>query len=197
MKRWIWYVLAAVACLLAGGGVLYGVLTHKEPGLMLVCWKGGIARYDQNCEELQWKKNQIPLPYYIDFGKDHKVYTEAVVRAAHMWNQEIGPVFRRVNEKEDAIVIIMWGSYEGGQDCSDGHVKHWGYTGPKNVEVGLKNPSDMHTVFRMAAHEFGHVLGLAHDKHAIMQQSQEDMPRDLKFTLPSDHDKKLLRELYQ
>ena len=43
MKRWVWYVIAGLVFALAGGGVLYGVLTHKEPGLLKVCFKGGIG----------------------------------------------------------------------------------------------------------------------------------------------------------
>ena len=68
MKRWVWYVIAAVVFALAGGGVLYGVLTHKEPGLMNVCWKGGIANYTMQCEPLAWKKEQMPLMKGKIFG---------------------------------------------------------------------------------------------------------------------------------
>jgi hypothetical protein len=197
MKRWVWYVIAAVVFALAGGGVLYGVLTHKEPGLMMVCWKGGVADYSTNCEELKWKKEQLPLPYHIAFGEDHKTYIESVVKAADMWNKEIAPVFKRVDKEADAVIKITWGSYEGGKDCAAGYVKHRGYGGPKGADLVLRNPSDIHAVFRFAAHEFGHVLGLAHDDHGIMKPKLEDVTTELKFTLPSDHDKKLLRGLYK
>lgn len=197
MKRWVWYVIAALVFALAGGGVLYGVLTHKEPGLMLVCWEGGIANYSKNCEELKWDKEQMPLTYHIAFGDDHKDYIESVIKAADMWNKEIGPVFKRVDKETEAAVRVTWGSYEGGNDCAAGYVKHRGYSGPKSADLVLRNPSDVHAVFRFAAHEFGHVLGLAHDEHAIMKPKLEDVTDELKFTLPSDHDKKLLRSLYR
>jgi hypothetical protein len=199
MKRWVWYIIAAVVFALAGGGVLYGVLTHKESGLMLVCWEGGIANYNKNCEELKWKKGQMPLPYYIDFGADHKVYVDSVIEAADMWNKEIAPVFKRVDKKENAVVVVSWGAYDSNNsnDCAAGYVKHRGYGGPKSAELVLRNPSDVHAVMRYAAHEFGHVLGLAHDEHGIMKPKLEDVTTELKFTLPTDHDKKLLRGLYR
>lgn len=198
MKRWVWYVIAAVVFALAGGGVLYGVLTHKEPGLMLVCFKGGVADYAPNCEELKWKKEQFPLKYHIDFGPDHKVYVDSVVKGADMWNKEIGTqLFMRTHNKAEAKVQVSWGAYEGGKDCAAGYVKHRGYGGPTGADLVLRNPSDVHAVFRFAAHEWGHVLGLAHDDHAIMKPKLEDVTDQLKFTLPSDHDKKLLRGLYR
>jgi len=195
MKRWVWYVIAGLVFALAGGGVLYGVLTHKEPGLLKVCFKGGIALYEPNCEELKWKKEQLPLKYHIDFGADHKVYVESVVKAADMWNSEICTVFQRVDRAEDAVIKVSWGSYDSGQDCAAGYVQHKGHSGPQSAILVLKNPSDVHAVFRFAAHEWGHVLGLAHDEHAIMKPALADVTTGLKFTLPSDFDKKLLRGL--
>lgn len=199
MKRWVWYVLAGVVFAIAGGGVLYGVLTHKEPGLMLVCWKGGVANYNMNCEELKWKKAQMPLTYHIDFGKDHKVYIDSVVKGAELWNNEIGNVFKRVDKPEDAIVKVSWGSLSYGKDCSAGHTAHKGYGKPESVLVVLKEPSDIHAVYRFAAHEFGHVLGLAHDEapRSIMYPVQPGVTKEMTFVLPSDFDKKLLRKLYR
>jgi hypothetical protein len=197
MKRWVWYLIGAIVLALAGGGVLYGVITHKEPGLMKVCWVDGQAHYDGDCMELKWKKEQMPLPYHISFEKDHKVYTDSVIKGADMWNKEIGPVFKRVDKEADAVVKITWGSVEAGKHCAAGSTSHTGQTGPMGAKVVLREPSDVHAVFRFAAHEFGHVLGLAHDEHAIMKPKLEAETDELKFTLPSDHDKKLLRGLYR
>lgn len=200
MKRWVWYVIGAIVLALASGGVLYGVLTHTEPGLMKVCWKGSQAHYDGDCQELKWSKDKLPLPYYIAFDKDHKVYTDSVVKGADLWNKEIASVFKRVDKEEDALVHVTWGSVEIGKHCSAGSTSHGGTeSGPENAKVVLRNPSDIHAVYRFAAHEFGHVLGLAHDEapRSIMYPIQPDMTNDMTFVLPSDHDKKLLRGLYQ
>jgi hypothetical protein len=198
MKRWVWYIVAATVFALAAGGVIYGVITHKEAGLLKVCWKGGIAHYSPNCEGLKWKKEQMPLPYYIDFKQNHTAYVDSVVTAAEMWNREIGPVFQRTNHYDDAKVIVSWGAYSGaGHDCAAGYVKHRGYRGPVDAQVVLRNPSDTHAVFRFAAHEFGHVLGLAHDESGLMAPTMNDTTDELKITVPTDHDKKLLRRLYR
>lgn len=198
MKRWVWYVIAGVVFALAAGGVLYGVLTHKEPGLMNICWKGGRANYTMQCEALTWKKEQMPLTYHIDFGPDHKVYVDSVVAGANMWNKELCMVFKRVDKAEDAIIHVSWGAYESSptkHDCSAGYTSHKGYSGPTGADVVLKNPSDVHAVYRYAAHEFGHVLGLAHDEatRSIMYPTQPDVTEDMTFVLPSDYDRKILK----
>jgi len=200
MKRWVWFVIGALVLALAGGGVLYGVLTHSEPGLMKACFKGGIAHYDGDCQEVKWRKEQLPLPYYIDFGKNHEVYVDSVVKGAELWNTEIGPVFKRVNKKEDAKVVVSWGSTDAGTTCVAGTTSHTGNeNGPTGATLVLKEPSDIHAVYRFATHEWGHVLGLAHDDapRSIMYHSQPSETKDMTFVLPSDSDKKLLRELYR
>jgi len=197
MKNWIWYVLGGLFFALAGGGVLYGVLTHREAGLLPVCWVDGNAQYTEGCKSLRWEKAQLPLTYYIDFGPDHEAYVKSVVAAADMWNHEIGPVFKRVNNALGSRIRVSWGAYSGGHDCVAGYVQHKGHNSPEGADLVLKSPSDTHAVFRYAAHEFGHVLGLAHDAHGLMIPSLEAATTELKFTLPSDHDKKLLRGLYR
>lgn len=196
MKRWIWYVLAAVMFALAGGGVIYGVLTHKEPGLMTVCWENGVANYSGDCKELRWLKKQMPLRVYLDLP-DASVYQASIINAADVWNQHISPVFNFVDDPFQSDIIVTWGARESG-DSAGGFTKHWG--GPEyaeRAEIQLQEPSDLHTVMRYAAHEFGHVLGLNHDEHGVMKPKLESMTENLKFTQPTDHDRKLLRRLYK
>lgn len=198
MKTWMWYLIGAIVLALAGGGVLYGVLTHKEPGLMTVCWSGGLAHYDDDCMELRWEKEQMPLTYYVNFDMHHQVYTDSVVKAVGLWNSEIGAVFKRVDKPTDAIVMVTWGSVPK-EGHSGGFTSHTGQIGPTGAQVVITEPSDIHAVYRYAAHEFGHVLGLAHDEapRSIMYPIQPGMTEDMTFVLPSDYDKKLLRELYR
>lgn len=196
MKRWIWYVVGGVF-LLALGGVFYGVLAHREQGLMKVCWSAGLARYDGECEELKWYKDQMPLGYYIDFGPEHVKYIDSVIAAADLWNREICRVFDRVDIVEDAAVIVDWGPTAPGEDHSGGYTKHTGNEQVEGARVTLTNPTDMHTVFRYAAHELGHVLGLAHDDspRSVMHPRAPDTTDKLTQILPSDHDRKLLKQL--
>jgi hypothetical protein len=173
-------------------------MTHKEPGLMKVCWVGGQANYAGDCIELKWDKKQFPLTYYIDFGKDHEDYIDSVVKGAEMWNREICTVFRRVMKSEDARIMVTWGAVSTGHSCSAGATSHVGKSGPTGATIVLREPSDIHAVYRYAAHEFGHVLGLDHDafSKSIMYPLQPGVTEEMTFVLPSDSDRKLLKELY-
>lgn len=198
MKRWVWYVIGSIVFALALGGVLYGVLTHKEAGLMKVCWQNGWAHYDGECMELKWQKEQMPLSYHIAFGESHKDYVDSVLKAAEMWNREITPVFKRVDNEADASVLVFWGAVPK-EGHTGGHTAHTGTDGPISARIILAEPSDIHAVYRYAAHEFGHVLGLAHDEapRSIMYPVQPGMTDKMQFVLPSDHDRKLLKQLYR
>lgn len=207
-KKWYFWVFIGLI-VVAGAGVLYGVLTHKEPGFMGVCWKadGTVDRYhdpvktpNSDCTtELKWKKDQFPLAYYIAFGKDHQDYIDSVVKGAEMWSKEVGrELFKRVDKEADAKIEVTWGSVS--KDNSGGFTTHTGGPGgPTGAKVVLSNPSDIHAVYRYAAHEWGHVLGLAHDgaTRSIMYPVQPDMTEELTFVLPSDFDKRLLKEAYK
>ena len=200
MKRWVWFLIGGIVFALAAGGVLYGVLTHKEPGFMKVCWQNGQANYDGDCQELKWSKDRLPLKYHVNFDADHKDYIDSVIKGADLWNREIGPVFSRVDKETDAVVRITWGSIEIGKHCSAGSTSHTGdEKGPTGASVVLRNPSDIHAVYRYAAHEFGHVLGLAHDEapRSIMYPVQPNVTDGMTFVLPSDYDKKILQEAYR
>jgi hypothetical protein len=209
LKKWYFWV-ALVVVLGCGGSVLYGVLTHKEPGFMGVCWdaNGSVASYhdplkDPHPEcttELKWKKEQFPLTYYVAFDADHKTYIDSVVKGAEMWNREIGrELFKRSDKEEGAVIQVTWGSVEPGSH-SGGHTTHTGGPGgPTGAKLVLSNPSDVHAVYRYAAHEWGHVLGLAHDdfSKSIMYSKQPDVTEEMTFVLPSDFDKKILKEAYR
>lgn len=199
MKTWVWYLIGAIVFVLAGGGVLYGVLTHKEPGLMKVCWTGGQAVYaGADCTtELKWTKQRLPLKYAINFDAAHKDYVNSVKAGADLWNKEIGtPLFVFTDKVAEAKIIVEWGSVSGN---AGGYTSHKGTTGPESATITLTEATDIHAVYRYAAHEFGHVLGLAHDdfESSIMFPTQPGMTGDMKLVLPSDADKKLLQGLYR
>jgi hypothetical protein len=209
-KKWYFWV-GVLVFLAAGGGVLYGVLTHTEPGFMGVCWNssGGVEKYhdpvkspNPECEtELKWKKAQFPLTYFIAFSKDHKDYIDSVTKGAAMWNREVGrEVLKRVEQEGSARIQVTWGGIEPDKAHPGGSTTHTGGPdGPTGAKVVLSNPSDVHAVYRYAAHEWGHVLGLAHDEapRSIMYPVQPDVTDKIDFVLPSDFDKKILREAYR
>jgi len=143
-----------------------------------------------------WKKTQFPLFYYVAF---ENVYSDSVVKAANLWNREIGrELFRQVEKEDEAAIRVVWGSVRPGRHVG-GYTTHYGGPDiPLEAKVTLTNPSDLHALYRFAAHEWGHVLGLAHDEspRSIMYPVQPDVTSDLTFVLPSDADKKLLKKAY-
>lgn len=208
MKKWTKYlILFGVVFAVALGGVLYGVLTHKEPGLLGVCWNGpSVGAYDDPLKDphpecttkVQWPKSQMPLTYFVDLDTAPKDYVKSIHAAAKMWNDEIGPVF--VQDDDDrADVLVVWGSPRGNEGGSTTHSLN--DDGTLSATVELVEASDLRAIYRFAAHEFGHVLGLAHDQapRSIMFPTQPGTTYDkeMTFVLPSDYDKKLLRKLYR
>jgi hypothetical protein len=201
MKKWMWYVIGALVLAGAAVGVIYGVVTHKEAGFMEVCWQRGQAVYT-GCDatlELKWAKEAVPLPVHLELDAHaEKNYKESIVKGFELWNKEVGPVFKFVDKKADARVFVTWGSQQPGSHAG-GHTRHeGGEAGPDKAYVEISEPSDVHAVYRYAAHEAGHVLGLGHDEapRSIMYPVQPGMTEEMTFVLPSDHDKKLLKETY-
>lgn len=192
MKNWIWYIIIGLIIAITSFSVLYGIFTHEEPGLMTVCWENCKANYNGKCEELLWKKNQIPITYYINSDILYKDYVDSIRAGANLWNKEVCYLLREVNRPEDAIVLISWGNVNAN---SGGYTSHEGQNGPEHVYVVFIEPSDIHTFYRYAAHEFGHVLGLDHDTapNSIMYPIQPSKTDEIMFVLPSDHDIKLLQ----
>lgn len=201
MKKWIFIILGVLVGGGAIAGVLYGVLTHKEPGFMQVCWQGGNANYAPDCQpkvELKWKKTDIPLTVALDLDAHADAnYRESIIGALKMWNSEVGEVFKLEADKTKAKVIVTWGSKSGD---TGGFTSHkGGPDGPVSARAELVEPSDTHAVMRYAAHELGHVLGLAHDDFtkSIMYPVQPGMTTEMTFVLPSDFDRKLLKQTYK
>lgn len=197
MKNALWYILGGIILLIAIATSLYGILSHQEPGYMKVCWKDGRAIYHTSgCpHDLKWQRNQMPLTYYVNLDKDHLPYQSAIDAGFTLWNHQLGcAVFKKVTAPHLARIIVAWGSVNG---TAAGSTQHYGKDGPERADVLLINPSDQHAVYRYAAHEAGHVLGLDHDtaRRSIMFPFQPDVTDELQFVLPSDADRALLKQL--
>lgn len=195
----IMIVVAAVLAVGAVVGVIYGVTTHTEPGLLRVCWNlDGTADYSAQCatpSDLRWDRNRIPL--IVDAPPDSDEVTEAV----SIVNDQIGCEVLRlrpgagltadVNIALDQPLLV--GSEEPG-----GSTRHSrGESGRMFATVETTNVTNPTLKTRVLVHEFGHVLGLAHDpfEASIMFPTQPDSeePDFIRFT---DADQATLNQLY-
>lgn len=97
---------AGVLALVVIALIIYGVVTHREPVLLEVCWEGSEARYvegtevdDGACEgaeELVWPQSQVPFAVAATKAADETVLApgaserEALDSAIRDINQQIG-----------------------------------------------------------------------------------------------------------
>lgn len=94
--------------------------------------------------------------------------------AVDAWNHAAGCDVLR--EAADARVIVS--TYDGAACGAPAALERsigatagtWRCTAD-SAEVRFQVMSDIRSVYVIAAHEFGHVLGLAHDRSAIMQEA--------------------------
>lgn len=194
-------VVGAVVLIGAIVGVLYGVLHHKENGLMRICWNSnGYAMYntESSCPEFKWNRNQMPL---FVAGNQSKNLSLAI-----SW----------VNDEIGCEVLKYDGLYSSRTDV---HVSEnvpidpnnsvrGGFTSHRKlfnnkviVDVSIYSIAQEENVqLRTLVHEFGHVLGLDHDtaENSVMyfnnsSSTDEGYYKLIRFT---DYDRELLNNLY-
>lgn len=196
----IMIVVAAVLAVGAIVGVIYGVTTHTEPGLLTVCWNlDGTADYTPGCSgssELRWDRDRIPL--VVDAPPDSDEVTEAV----SIVNDQIGCEVLRLHPgaglTADVNVALDQPLEVGATQEPGGSARHLrGASGRMFAVVETTNVTNPTLKTRVLVHEFGHVLGLAHDpfQSSIMYPTQPDSeePDFVRFT---DSDQALLNSMY-
>lgn len=188
-------VVAVLVGVLAIAGVIYGVLSHSEPGIMKVCWIGGVADYDasrcSNPEELTWDRARMPLVVGAD--------DDSSVRSAiDIVNSQVGCAVLELDTSvgsEADVVVSLDATMLAGRDHPGGATSH-----SQVSEIGMQayvetmGTANSQQKMRVLVHEFGHVLGLAHDDYerSIMFPTQTHS----NFTMFSGSDRALLNDLY-
>lgn len=222
-KTIVTIVIAVTIGIISLVGVIWGVVTHTEGGLLTVCWRSGIAYYadtgqvDQgegrikSCptpHEIIWDQSQIPLSISMLSSKKTPLKgdspeVKALSFATRDLNKQLGfNLFEIVpyGHASDAELQFGGAFREGGMPLGyvshaiiDGNIRAYSHI---RSDV-LSNSPLTHAVLQ---HELLHIAGAAHDpmKWSCMYPYTRDdwQTMRLRTAHVTDHDKKLFNTLY-
>ena len=129
-------------------------------------WTNRQAIYRPDGLPVVWNRCLLPLPFVLQLDAGQAAYAAAVRDAAKMWNREAGlELLREVPDLVEARVFIVTGSASAGGAAA---TTHSGDVVPESATVELRALGGLSEGFFAAAHEFGHVLGLADNNWGTM-----------------------------
>lgn len=182
-------VIGAVLLVGAVAGVLYGVLTHREQPLLMVCWDDtGVALYTGGADlppapcaapvPLRWPDGAAPLGVTIAGAQGepveawHRRVTKAGVDAI---NAQVGCQALRLGDGATRVAVEFGHPAAAGDPVAD--CVHVGQGGRATAAtVHLRNVGSEAEAASIVTHELGHALGLAHvdAQDAVMRPLQPD-----------------------
>jgi len=148
------------------------------------------------------------VPVSVQWSTIDPVFDRSIGDALKAWNHAAGcTVLEQAGDWASAHVAMS--AYDGTACGStavfdaerDATAGTWRCS-PVYAEVKFRQTSDIRSVFVIAEHEMGHVLGLAHDRSALMQAAPElYQPQNIGgalgvMPLPSDRDGAAIGERY-
>jgi len=179
------------------GLIAYAVLSHEEPGL-----ENPEAAYPKTMFPLSVIGESYTAEGTISLTRNHKSALESAVRSL---NRRLR--FNVVKLVKPSGKLADWkvtigvphdDTWEGAGGhfvlCGDSRTKEW-----SSCTIQTSNTGTTTLLYLTLYHEFGHCLGLAHDKQSavsIMRPVQVETPDGAFPPWITDSDKKLLRGLY-
>jgi len=183
-------VLAAVVIFL----IVWGVTHHSEGEMLQVCWtddgRPGYIDTSQieegepvngpcdRPEELVWPQKQIPIavtattPDGEALGPDSDE-SKALAHAVSDFNSQVGFTLLRMERELGSAnaVVRLGGAFQaGGESPPPGYVTHRRMPGGQlraNVYIRSDVAADSRLLHVVLLHEFGHLVGLAHDDFTL------------------------------
>jgi hypothetical protein len=172
--------------------VVYGWVTHKEPGLLTGCdSEEGTVDLGGDCYPVQWEVSRLPLQVASDKYQD----TSGAVAQI---NQEVGFELLTTTIRDRADIRITEGPWEEGRPLSGGWTLFYRDGGELYCEIRTWNLTSMMSLHYGLKHELYHALGLAHDPfRASIMFPELPESEDLRLAPRlMDSDRRILRLLY-
>jgi len=150
------------------------------------------------------------VPVSVQWSTIDPTFDRSIGDALKAWNHAAGcTVLEQAGDWASASVAISTydgticgGAWESVLDTVRDATAGAKRCSPVYAEVKFRQMSDIRSVFVIAEHELGHVLGLAHDRSALMNASPElYQPQNIGgalgvMPLPSDRDGAAIGERY-
>lgn len=155
--------------------------TKREGTMMGLCWdskgqahypeKWDINAYCDDPQPLDWKKS--PKLVYWGMPKEFDTYADSHRDAMDFWNKELKQKhFISTDVESMADITIVWGSAnEGTGSMSTSHRK---VDGRIVATITVKTPGNIRQWMLEEQHEYGHALGLCHDRSGLMSPSLDE-----------------------
>lgn len=134
-------------------------------------------------QQVNWNPDPpwAAVPLTVEWSGIADTFDSSLDIAMRAWNHAAGCTVL-VRAHDDASANVSVSTYDGticGSSANNDLDAHRdagagaSRCSSDRAEVKFRELSDLMSVYVRAAHEFGHVLGLAHDRSAMMQESPQ------------------------